>query len=171
MEVGTMADLRYPIGPETAGTPFAESIRNLENSPARLREAVRGLDDAQLDTPYRPGGWTARQVVNHLASSQMHGYCRCHLALVEETPAVKSYHQELPDAATLPVEIPLDLFDALQRRMVALFRSLTPEQWKRAYRHSDRGPMTMEQAAAFYAWHSRHHTAHIASLRERMGWK
>ena len=165
-----MTDLRYPIGPEPAGTSIAESIRDLDEAPARLREAVRGLDGAQLDTPYRPGGWTVRQVVNHLASSHMHGYCRCHVALVEDNPAVKSYHRELPDAGTLPVEIPLDLFEALERRLVTLFRNLTPEQWQRTYRHSDRGPMSVEQAAAFYAWHGRHHTAHITSLGLRMGW-
>jgi uncharacterized damage-inducible protein DinB len=166
-----MPDLRYPIGPETTGTQLADAIRDLEESPARLREAVRGLDGAQLDTPYRPDGWTLRQVVNHLASSHAHGYCRCHLALVEDTPEVKGYHHELPDAAALPIEIPLDLFEALQRRLVSLFRSLTPEQWQRGLRHSQRGPMTVEQLAVFLAWHSRHHTAHITSLRERMGWR
>lgn len=165
-----MTDLRYPIGPETTGTPLAEAIRDLEEAPVRLRQAVCGLDAAQLDTAYRPEGWTLRQVVNHLASSHAHAYCRCHLALVEDTPEVKGYHQELPDAGTLPLEIPLDLFEALQRRLVALFRSLTPEQWKRAFRHSQRGPMTVEQLAVFLAWHGRHHTAHIDSLRERMDW-
>ena len=105
-----------------------------------------------------------------MASSQAHGYCRCHLALVEDTPEVKGYHQELPDAGTLPAEIPLDLFEALQRRLVTLFRSLTPEQWNRTFRHSQRGLMTIEQLAVFLAWHGRHHTAHITSLRERMGW-
>jgi uncharacterized damage-inducible protein DinB len=166
-----MTDVRYPIGPEAKDTPLADAIRYLEESPARLRQAVRGLDDAQLDTPYRPDGWTVREVVNHLASSHAHGYCRCHLALVEDTPEVKGYHQELPDAGTLPLEIPLGLFEALQRRVVGLFRSLTPEQWKRGFRHSPRGPMTIEQLAVFLAWHARHHTAHIASLRERMGWR
>jgi uncharacterized damage-inducible protein DinB len=166
-----MTDLRYPIGPDTTGTPVTDAIRALEEAPARLRQAVRGLEDAQLDTPYRPDGWTLREVVNHLASSQAHSYCRCHLALVEDTPEVKGYHRELPDAGTLPLEIALDLFDALQRRLVALFRALTPEQWKRAFRHSQRGLMTVEQLAVFLAWHSRHHTAHITSLRERMGWK
>jgi len=165
-----VTDLRYPIGPETAGTPLADAIRDLEEAPILLRQAVRWLGDAQLDTPYRLDGWTLRQVVNHLASSHAHGYCRCHLALVEDTPEVKGYRQELPDAGTLPVEIPLDLFEALQCRLVALFRSLTPEQWSRPFRHSQRGLMTVEQLAVFLAWHARHHTAHITSLRERMGW-
>lgn len=165
-----VTDLRYPIGPESTGTPLADVIRDLEESPALLRQAVLGLDDAQLDTPYRPDGWTLRQVVNHLAGSHTHGYCRCHLALVEDTPEVRGYHQELPDAGTLPVEIPLDLFEAIQRRLVALFRGLTPEQWNRTFRHSQRGLMTVEQLAVFLAWHSRHHTAHITSLRARQGW-
>ena len=165
-----VTDLRYPIGREATGTPLADAIRHLEESPALLRQAVRGLDDGQLDTPYRPDGWALRQVVNHLAGRHAHGYCRCHLALGEDAPEVKGYHQELPDAGTLPVEIPLDLFEALQRRLVALFRSLTPEQWSRTFRHSQRGLMTVEQLAVFLAWHSRHHTAHIPSLRERMGW-
>jgi hypothetical protein len=165
-----MTDLRYPIGPEATGTALPDAIRELEDSPALLREAVRGLDDAQLDTRYRPDGWTLRQVVNHLASSHAHGYCRCHLALTEDTPEVKGYHQEMPDAGTVPVEIPLALFEALQRRMVALFRSLTPEQWQRAFRHSQRGSMTVEQLAVFLAWHSRHHIAHVTSLRQRLDW-
>ncbi len=165
-----MTDLRYPIGPEATGTPLADAIRDLEESPALLRRAVGGLDEAQLDTPYRPDGWTLRQVVNHLAGSHAHGYCRCHLALVEDTPEVKGYHRELPDAGTLPVEIPLALFEAVERRLAALFRGLTPDQWKRPFRHSQRGPMTVEQLAVFLAWHARHHTAHITSLRERMGW-
>jgi uncharacterized damage-inducible protein DinB len=168
-------DPRYPIGPETPDTPTSESIRDLEEAPARFREAVRALDDAQLDTPYRSGGWTVRQVVHHMADSHIHGYCRCRLALVEDAPAVKSYNEqtwaELPDARTLPVEVSLELFEGLQRRLVALLRSLTPEQWKRAYRHSERGLVTMEEAAAIYAWHCRHHAAHITRLRERMGWK
>ncbi len=165
-----VTDLRYPIGLETTGTPLSDAIRDLEESPALLRQAVRGLDDAQLDTPNRPDGWTLRQVVNHLASSHAHGYTRCHFALVEDSPEVRGYHGELPDAAALPIEIPLDLFDALQRRLVALFRILTPEQWSRTLRHSQRGLMSVEQLAVFLAWHARHHTAHITSLRERMDW-
>ena len=165
-----MTDLRYPIGPEATGTPLADAIRDLEESPALLRQAVRGLDDAQLDTAYRPDGWALRQVVNHLASSHAHAYTRCHFALVEDTPEVRGYRQELTDAAALPLEIPLDLFDALDRRLVALFRTLTPGQLGRTFHHSQRGPMTVQQLAVFLAWHARHHTAHITSLRERMGW-
>ncbi len=169
-----MTDLRYPVGPETLDTPVAESLRLLEEAPARFRQAVRGLDDSQLDTPYRPGGWTVRQVIHHMADSHMHLYCRCRFALTEDAPAVKSYNEqtwaELPDARTLPVEVSLELLEGLHRRMVALFRSLTTEQWKRAYRHSERGLVTMERAASMYAWHCRHHAAHITSLRQRMGW-
>jgi len=170
-----MTDLRFPIGLETLDTPAAEALRDLEEAPARFREAVRGLDDAQLDTPYRPGGWTVRQVVHHVPDSHMNGYCRCRLALTEDTPVVKPYDErawaELPDARSLPVEVSLGLFEGLQRRWTEMFRNLSPEEWKRAYRHSERGLMTMEQAASIYAWHSRHHAAHITRLRERMGWR
>jgi hypothetical protein len=167
-------DLRYPIGTETAGAPVDESLRCLEEAPARFREAVRGLDDAQLDTPYRPGGWTVRQVIHHMADSHMNCYCRCRFALTEEAPAVKSYNErtwaELPDARTLPVEVSLELLEGLHRRLVAMFRNLSAEEWKRVYRHSERGPVNMEQTASLYAWHCRHHAAHITRLRERMGW-
>ena len=170
-----MTDLRYPIGPETDDEPVADALRDHEEAPARFREAVRGFDDAQLDTPYRPGGWTVRQVIHHMVDSHMNGYCRTRFALTEDTPAVKSYDEqawaELADARTLAVEISLGVFDGLQRRWVELFRSLTPEQWKRAYRHSERGLVTMEQQVSSYAWHCRHHAAHITKLRERMGWK
>jgi len=164
-----MPDLRYPIGPEVKDTPLPEAIRDLEESPARLRDAVRGLNDAQLDTPYRPEGWTVRQVVQHLATSHAHGYTRCHFALIEDSPEVKGYKREMPDSAVAPVEVSLDLFDALQRRLACLFRSLTPEQWQRTLNHSQRGLMTVEQAAVFLEWHGRHHVAHVTSLRERMG--
>jgi hypothetical protein len=169
-----MTDLRYPIGPDTADTPVAESLRDHEEASARFREAVRGLDDAQLDTPYRPGGWTVRQVIHHMVDSHMNGYCRTRFALTEDAPAVKAYDEqawaELYDARTLPVEVSLGIFEGLQHRWVELFRSLTPEQWKRAYRHSKLGLVTLEQQVASYAWHCRHHAAHITRLRERMGW-
>ena len=170
-----MTDLRYHIGLETLDAPAAEALRDLAEAPARFREAVRGLDDAQLDTPYRPGGWTVRQVVHHMSDSHMNGYCRCRMALTEDTPVVKPYDErtwaELPDARSLPVEVSLGLFEGLQRRWTEMFRNLKPEEWKRAYRHSERGLMTMEQAASIYAWHCRHHAAHITRLRERMGWR
>jgi hypothetical protein len=169
-----MTDLRFPIGPDTDDTPIAESLRDHQEAAAHFREAVRGLDDAQLDTPYRPGGWTVRQVIHHMVDSHMNGYCRTRFALTEDTPAVKSYNEqtwaELADARTLPVEVSLAIFEGLQHRWVELFRSLTPEQWKRAYRHSEHGLVTLEQQASIYAWHCRHHAAHITRLRERMGW-
>jgi DinB superfamily len=170
-----MTDLRYPIGPEVTDTPAAEALRDLAEAPARFREAVRGLDDAQLDTPYRSGGWTVRQVIHHVPDSHMNGYCRCRLALTEDTPAVKSYDErawaELTDARTLPVEVSFGLLDGLHRRWAEMFRNLKPEEWKRAFRHSERGLVTLEQALSLYGWHSRHHAAHITSLRERMGWR
>ncbi len=169
-----MTDLRYPIGPETVDTPIAESLRDHEEAAARFREAVRGLDDAQLDTPYRAGGWTVRQVIHHMVDSHMNGYCRTRFALTEDAPAVKTYNEqtwaELADARTLPVEVSLAIFEGMQQRWVELFRSLTPEQWIRAYRHSERGLVTLQEQAASYAWHCRHHAAHITRLRERMGW-
>jgi hypothetical protein len=170
-----MEDLRYPIGPETADTPISESLRALAEAAARFREAVSGLSSEQLDTPYRPDGWTVRQVVHHMVDSHMHAYCRCRFALVEDAPAVKSYNEaawaELSDARTMPVEVSLELLEAMHSRWVALFRSLTAEQWKRVYVHSERGRVSLEQTASIYAWHCRHHAAHITGLRQRMGWR
>jgi len=170
-----MEDLRYPIGPVTFDTPIPESLDILEQAPARFREAVRGLDDAQLDTPYRPGGWTVRQVIHHVPDSHMNMYCRCRFALTEDSPAVKSYNEalwaELPDARTLPVDVSLGLLEGIHRRLVALLRTLTPEQWKRNYLHSEMGLVPLDRVIPMYAWHCRHHAAHITRLRERMGWK
>jgi hypothetical protein len=170
-----MSDLRYPIGPETSDMPIADALRIHAEAPARFREAVRGLNDAQLDTPYRPGGWTVRQVIHHMVDSHMNGYCRTRFALTEEEPAIKAYDEkawaELADARTLPVEVSLGVFEGLEHRWVELFRSLTDEQWKRAYKHPERGVVTLEAQAANYAWHCRHHAAHITGLRERTGWK
>ncbi|HLI30711.1 MAG TPA: putative metal-dependent hydrolase, partial [Terriglobia bacterium] len=147
----------------------------IEEVPARLRAAVKGLSDAQLDTPYREGGWTVRQVVHHLADSHMNSYVRFRLALTESEPTIKTYDQtrwaELRDARTAPVEPSLALLESLHKRWVLLLKSLEAADFSRTFRHPDRGTMTLDQNLALYAWHGRHHVAHITSLRERMGWR
>jgi hypothetical protein len=173
-------DLRYPVGkfqfPETVSPDErAKFVGEIAATPFRLREVVKGLDDPQLDTPYRPGGWTVRQVVHHVPDSHLNSYVRFRWALTEEEPTIKAYHEdrwaELPDARTAPVEISLKLLESLHSRWVGLLRSLTEQDWKRTFRHPDLGLISLEKNAALYAWHGRHHVAHIAGLRERMGWK
>jgi hypothetical protein len=174
-----MTDLRYPIGKFKHDGPVTEEKRqrflgDIAQAPADLRSAVKGLSDAQLDTPYRPGGWTVRQVVHHVPDSHMNSYVRFKLALTEDEPTIKPYAEdcwaELADTKATPVEVSLNLLDSLHDRWVRLLRSLSPEDWKRAFHHPERGPMTLEHALAMYAWHGRHHVAHIISLRERSGW-
>ncbi|HLI35068.1 MAG TPA: bacillithiol transferase BstA [Terriglobia bacterium] len=173
-------DLRYPIGRRQFEGPatFAQRehwITEIEEAPARLGAAVSGLSEAQLDTPYREGGWTVRQVVHHLADSHMNAYIRTRLALTENDPAIKTYNQErwaeLADARTAPIDLSLNLFQGLHARWVLLLRSLGADDFARAVMHPERGRMTLDQSLALYAWHGRHHVAHITSLRERMGWK
>ena len=172
-------DLRYPIGKfpiEGAVTPekMREWIDQIAEAPARLRESVAGLSKEQLDTPYRPGGWTVRQVVHHLPDSHLNSYCRFRLALTEDEPTIKPYDEvlwtELRDARTAPIELSLDLLDALHRRWVVLLRSLGEADWPRRFRHPELGVRNLRQTLAMYAWHGRHHVAHITSLRQRMGW-
>ena len=173
-----MTDLRYPIGKFSYAGPLTEDQRQafldqIAGTPANLRAAVSRLSDAQLDTPYRSGGWTVRQVVHHLPDSHMNSYVRFKLALTEEEPTIKTYAEdrwaELGDVAT-PIETSLCLLDCLHQRWLKLLRSLTAEQWKRTFRHPEMGVVTLEKALAIYAWHGRHHVAHITSLRERGGW-
>src|SRR5919199_4011486 len=175
-----MSDPRYPVGQfQMTGDKLSEderaqSIAQLAELPARLRAAVAGLDDAQLDTPYREGGWTPRQVVHHVADSHMNGYIRAKLALTEDAPAIKTYDEaewaKLADTQATPIETSLKLIDALHERWATLFRTLTPEQRARTFSHPDWGQVTLDKQLALYAWHSRHHTAHITSLRERRDW-
>ncbi len=176
---GRMTDLRYPIGPfvysgESTAEQRRESIARIEQAPARLRAAVADLGPAQLDTEYRPGGWTVRQVVHHLPDSHLNSYCRFRLALTEENPAVKGYDQEswanLPDARTAPADVSLALLQALHARWVLLLRSMTPADYARTFLHSELGPLTLDRNLALYAWHGDHHIAQIAALRARMGW-
>jgi uncharacterized damage-inducible protein DinB len=174
-----MEDLRYPIGKfsfDNALTPehLRESIAQIAVAPARLRAAVEGLSNEQLEAPYRPGGWTVRQVVHHLPDSHLNAYIRIRFALTEEQPTIKPYDENLwaalPDARTAPIEISLSLLEALHRRWSLLLGSLTPADLARTFRHPEIGLMTVEKNIALYAWHGRHHVAHITGLRERMGW-
>lgn len=175
-----MADLRYPIGSFDASpraysaTERATAIRTLAELPARLRLAVSGLTETQIDTPYRPGGWTVRQVVHHTADSHLNAYLRLKFALTEDNPTIKPYAEavwaELADSTTLPVSVSLDLLESLHARMVTVFRSLPDETFSRTFLHPERGAMTIDDLLALYDWHSKHHTAHVTSLREREGW-
>jgi uncharacterized damage-inducible protein DinB len=171
--------LRYPIGnfawPESVtGGDRREFVREIAELPRKLHEAVAGLTDAQLDTPYRPGGWTVRQVVHHLADSHIHIYIRFKQALTEDQPTIKPYDEarwaEMKEACSAPVDVSLDLIDALHRRWVMLLENMTDAEFKRAFHHPERGVMPLEPAVEMYAWHCRHHVAHIQALRGRMGW-
>jgi uncharacterized damage-inducible protein DinB len=173
------ADLRYPIGKFHRPESIAEAQRSkfideLAAAPAHLRNAIHGLTAAQFDTPYRPGGWTVRQVVHHVPDSHMNSYIRFKLALTEDVPTIKAYKEdlwaELADSRNTPVETSLTLLDTLHERWVFLLRSLKEEDWQRQYRHPEMGPMRLDVTLALYAWHSAHHTAHITSLRQRNGW-
>jgi uncharacterized damage-inducible protein DinB len=172
-------DLRYPIGPfKLDGTPNQEqvgvAIDQIAQAPSKLRDAVQWLTPEQLDTPYRPDGWTVRQVVHHVPDSHLNSYCRFKLALTEEEPTIKAYHEgrwaELDDARTAPIEISLAMLESLHKRWVLLLKSLEPADFERRFRHPEIGVVTLAQNVCLYAWHGRHHVAHITSLRQRMGW-
>jgi DinB superfamily len=174
-----MTDPRFPIGKfHYEGPPNEEQKRaflnDIEQTPANLRAAVKGLTEAQLDTPYRDGGWTVRQVVHHVPDSHLNSYVRFKLALTEDEPTIKPYAEdrwaELADSKVTPIEVSLTFLDTLHDRWVRLLRSLGPEDWKRTFRHPELGLMPLEKNLAIYAWHGRHHVAHITSLREREGW-
>lgn len=174
-----MTDLRYPVGKFTyEGPPTPEQrqelLNQIEQTPVRLRAAVNGLSEKQLDTPYRPEGWTVRQVAYHVPDSHLNAYIRTKLALTEDEPTIKPYAEDrwarLADTQATPVEVSLALMDSLHDRWVRLLRSLEAEDWKRTFRHLDLGPMSLEKNLALYAWHGRHHVAHVTSLRERNGW-
>jgi hypothetical protein len=172
-------DLRYPIGPfQWPGEASAEQLRRftdeLAEAPLRLRAAVAGLSDTQLDTPHRPGGWTVRQVVHHLPDSHLNAYTRFRLALTEDQPTIKPYDQarwaELSDARTAPVVLSLTLLESLHARWVLLLRSMSAADFARSIQHPELGVVKLDRYLAMYAWHSRHHVAHITSLRDRQGW-
>jgi len=174
-----MTDPRFPIGKFHYEGPTTQEqkvsfLNDVAQTPGNLRTAVKGLSDSQLDTPYRPEGWTVRQVVHHVPDSHLNAYVRFKLALTEDDPTIKPYSEgpwaELADTKATPVEVSLTLLDSLHDRWVRLLRSLTPEQWKRTFRHPEMGPMTLEKTLALYAWHGPHHVAHVTELRKRMSW-
>jgi uncharacterized damage-inducible protein DinB len=173
------SDLRYPIGPfqRPAGLTAEERtavIAAIAAAPARLREAVAGLDAGQLNTPYRPGGWTVRQLVHHVPDSHLNAYVRCKLALTEEEPTIRPYHEdrwaELPEARSAAIEPSLALLEALHRRWELALRGMTAADWQRQLVHPESGHQSVEQLTALYAWHGRHHVAHVTALRRREGW-
>ncbi len=172
-------DLRYPIGkfvPPDASTPDdrGRRIDEIAGLPGALRAAVGGLSAEQLDTPYRPGGWTVRQVVHHVPDSHINAYVRFRLALTERAPTIRPYEEarwaELDDARTLPPDVSLALLDALHDRWVTLLRALPGDAWPRTLHHPESGVHDLDWLLALYAWHGRHHVAHVTALRERMGW-
>ncbi|HEX9981706.1 MAG TPA: putative metal-dependent hydrolase [Thermoanaerobaculia bacterium] len=175
-----MSDPRYPVGPFVNRTSLDTEERqsligDIAATPQRLRDAVAGLDDTQLDTPYRDGGWTLRQVVHHVPDSHLNAYTRLKLALTEDTPVIRPYDEalwaNLPDVQATPVETSLMLLETLHARWVGLMRAMAPEDFARPLRHPDHdGPKSIDWIVALYSWHGRHHVAHITSTRERLGW-
>jgi uncharacterized damage-inducible protein DinB len=172
-------DLRYPIGPfvftEGLTTDKRQAlIDEIASTPEKMRAAVAGLSEEQLETPYRPGGWTVRQVVHHVPDSHLNSYVRFKLAMTEQHPTIKAYDENvwanLEDARNAPIDISLDLLASLHRRWVLFLRSLKGQDFARTFNHPELGSVSVEKNVALYAWHGRHHVAHITSLRERMGW-
>lgn len=173
-----MSDPRYPIGKFEIPTDIdaakrAAWIETIAATPANLRAAVAGLTDAQLDTPYREEGWTVRQVVHHTADSHMNSFIRFKLALTEDTPHIKPYDEnewaKTPEVRE-PIDDSLAILDALHRRWVSLLNGMSDADFKRAFFHPDHGPIPLDIAAALYAWHGNHHTAHVTNLRRQNGW-
>ncbi len=174
-----MEDLRYPIGKfayDKDSTPQKRDawIREIKDLPLHLRQAVAGLTAAQLDTPYREAGWTVRQVVHHLADSHLNSYIRFKLALTESAPQIKPYDEKAwattPDSA-LDIACSLTLLEGLHTRWTALLSAMSPEQMERTFVHPEHGAQKLDRALQTYAWHSRHHVAHITALRQRSGWR
>jgi uncharacterized damage-inducible protein DinB len=174
-----MTDLRYPIGRFTAQRDVTPDLRHdliraIAEAPRTLRSATAGLSDDQLETPYRPDGWTIRQVVHHVPDSHMNAYVRFKLALTEDRPTIKTYEEaawaRLPDTSHTPIAVSLDLLDTLHHRWVALLESMSAEQFARELTHPDRGLVSLDWMLQLYAWHGRHHTAHVTALRQREGW-
>ncbi|MDM5337301.1 bacillithiol transferase BstA [Fictibacillus enclensis] len=173
-----MMDLRYPIGlfnmnQEITSKEINQWTSDIESAPQELKKAVKNLNDLQLDTPYRPGGWTVRQVVHHLADSHLNSYIRFKLALTEENPVIKPYEEalwaELPDSR-LPIDISLPLLENLHARWAVLLKSLSPHDLTKTFTHPDSGVVTLAQNIGLYSWHGRHHIYHVTSLCTREGW-
>ena len=174
-----MSDPRYPIGKFQAAdhpgdTMRSEFIQQIADTPSEVKKAVQGLTEQQLDTPYREGGWTVRQVVHHLSDSHLNSYIRFRLALTENEPTIKPYEEqlwaELFDARTAPVVLSLRLLESLHERWVMLLRSLKPADFSRTFRHPVNGVRNLDWLLQLYAWHGRHHVAHITTLKEKMKW-
>ncbi len=171
-------ELRYPIGPFTRKEEITAEereayIRDIEALPATLRSLVDGLSAQQIDTPYRPGGWTLRELVHHVADSHMNAYVRFKLAVTEDNPTIKTYDQDLWAVlgdVEAPVEVSLDLIGALHARWALFLRSLDEDLFARPFYHPEEGPMKVSDLLQLYSWHSRHHAAHISSLIKREGW-
>src|SRR6266700_4215407 len=172
-------DLRYPVGQQQDEGPRTEArrlelIEQIAETPERLRAAVHGLTHEQLDTPYRPGGWTVRQLIHHVPDSHMNSYVRVKLALTEGEPTIKPYDEalwaKLNDSQETPIEVSLTLLEALHKRWVILLRAMRPEDFARRLVHPERGTMTLDDVLTTYSWHGQHHVAHITTLRHRMGW-
>jgi hypothetical protein len=173
-------DLSYPIGKfdfQQAVAPgrYPALIEEIAAAPALFRDAVRGLDDAQLDTAYRPGGWTVRQTVHHVADSHMNSFIRQRMALTESEPTICAYDQkawsELADSRTAPVGLSLQLIESLHARWVLMLKTLGDANFARSFRHPEIGLVRLDTNLALYAWHGRHHAAHVTGLRQRSGWK
>ncbi len=174
-----MTDPRYPIGqfafdekPTAAGRK--ELVDELASQPGLLRAAVAGLTDTQLDTPYREGGWTPRQIAHHAADASLNWYLRIKLALTEDRPRIAPFDQdrwsELPDARHLPPDVSLGLLTAVHERIVAVLRPLEPKDWSRVMNHPERGELSVDYGAQFMRWHTRHHTEQVRALRRQRGW-
>lgn len=174
-----MSDPRYPIGryvkEETVSAAKRESwINDIAAAPAELRAAVQGFKESQFDTPYREGGWTVRQLVHHVPDSHLNAYVRFKLALTEDNPTIKPYEEsrwaKLPDTSGTQVGVSLMLLEALHRRWVVLLKAMQESEWSRTYVHPEDGTLRLDYILGMYAWHGKHHIAHVTSLRERMGW-
>ena len=174
-----MEDLRYPVGrfqrPQSLEPKQRRAaIDTIAEAPTKLRAAVSGLTDTQLDTPYRPEGWTVRQVVHHVPDSHLNAYTRFKLALTEDTPTIKPYNEAawatLEDSKTTPVATSLALLDAVHDRWIRILRAMSPSDFSRTLNHPENGIMNLDQMLALYEWHSRHHVAHVTTLRDRSGW-
>lgn len=174
-----MSDPRFPIGKFAFPGSFTEDqrqqcISDIVATPSSLSQAVKGLSPQQLDTPYREGGWTVRQVVHHVPDSHLNAYIRFKLALTENEPTIKPYAEDrwaqLADVHETPVEVSLSLLASLHDRWVRLLRSLGPEDWKKRFQHPELGVVSLERNLGLYSWHGRHHVAHITNLRQQKGW-
>ncbi|OGU32740.1 MAG: metal-dependent hydrolase [Ignavibacteria bacterium GWA2_55_11] len=174
-----MSDPRFPIGkfapkPSLSNDDRKELIRQIKETPSLFRKAFHGLNDDQLDTPYREGGWSARQVAHHVPDSHMNAYIRTKLALTEEKPAIKPYDQsrwsELIDARTMPIEVSLSLLETVHARWVVVLESLTAGDFARRFFHPENGEQNLDWLLQMYAWHGRHHTAHVTELCKQKGW-